>query len=128
MHTHQETFDVVARGVLAQGGPGMEDGHVVYLASDGRRCAAGQAMVLGLFRPEVNFNTVLIAADAVPGLFGDHDLWTLRRLQKIHDDVALRREGDAEFFAGWTTAMRSYAADHDLDESVLDSAVGQVTP
>lgn len=106
----------------------MEDGKVVYLAADGRRCGAGQAMDLDLFRPEVNHNTVLVAADVVPGLFGDHNLRILRPLQKIHDDAAQRRVGDAKFLVAWTWAMRKHAAAYGLDAGVLDSATAQVTP
>lgn len=127
MHTKQETFDVVARGILAQGGPGMQDRLLGYLQSNGRRCAGGHVMRVELYDTRINYLSASIAVQMVPGIFGEHDLQFVRSLQNIHDHWALHvvdadvteRERDAMFLAGWTRGMRDHAANHGLDASAL---------
>lgn len=138
MFTKQETFDIVAKGLLAQGGPAYTD-RCWYRAEmpDGymRKCAAGLLISDTDYRPDMELcgvfegNSVGIVIENA-----GHSVDLVYDLQRAHDRPHIYSSRnrsskidrmdtvvtDTKWLIYWNTAMRILAADHNLNADALN--------
>lgn len=125
--TLQEIFDKSVGGVIAQGGPGVmwcdEGSTCVYLADDGKKCAAGQLLsseALERTRRQ-SFGSLFIPGHPDP-MAGVADLLIMSgitldqfllvgALQKAHDD----NSRVSDFLFVFKVAVEQVAADYSLE-------------
>jgi hypothetical protein len=135
-YSKQETFDIVARALAAQGRKSMTSisaGRVAdresfiprcqYRGDDGCRCAAGVLIPDERYTEAMEGRAVMVGPDE-PSLAGDavmaegHDLRLAADLQHCHDGSA--REG---WLVEWTHRMRRLADRQGLSTAALDEAL-----
>lgn len=117
MFTHQQTFNMVYRGLAKQGFKRSAEGSVCkYRTSHGLKCAAGHVipddlystrMEFGIVQPKLSMITK-VASRLVTITIKDlgHDLQLVRDLQECHDDSAYADELKEK--------LRYYAKNHEL--------------
>lgn len=128
MHTAQETFDKIARGLIKQGQPSFRvlDGArqpMYRTVIDGKvcKCAAGQLITAKAYSEVLEGSNLYDTLNAkVINDLGWH-IWTARDLQEIHDgyvNVMLRID---EPFVPWIKVrFRNYAECNRLSAAVLE--------
>lgn len=94
--TLQEIFDKSCGGIIAQGGPAIQDNRCCYRTVTGRKCAAGQLI------PDDKYSSAmegkLVNYDAVSdacGITAENQV-LINCLQKAHDSSAFDGEGVVE--------------------------------
>ena len=137
MPSKQQTFDLVARALLAQGGPSMSAGMCKYRGDCGRKCAAGWLIPDSKYDPDLEGVSIEKDPDAVRPEMVDstmakaialaqimreegHDLVLVHDLQTAHDN-AVFNSGDWDMSANFSIVnqLRRVAREHDLSTEAL---------
>lgn len=128
-YTHQETFDIVARALAAQGrkSHGVQGGlpRCLYRAEDGCKCAAGHLIPNGRYTEAMEGRAVVVGADDEATIAGEavvaegHDLLLTAELQIAHDAPP---SGDT-WLGDWADHMRRLAGKRGLSTTALDEAL-----
>lgn len=121
MKALQETFDLSGLSLIAQGGPAIDDGACMYLAPNGRRCAAGHLMTApdNVLRDAVGFITCPQNAKFLEA----HDINLVRALQQAHDQAAIQANDEDKPWRGeWLKNIADAARKFGLDPSRVVSA------
>lgn len=119
--TAQQVFDHVARHLITQGGPAVDDnGTCMYRDPDGLQCAAGCLIGDDEYdREDMEFKTwsQLVKLDQVPTTH----FALITALQSAHDLAATS-------YRAWrdaiVTRLCDVAASHGLDPAVIDATMG----
>jgi hypothetical protein len=137
MYTKQQIFDQVARAIIAQGKPSVDNTQCLYRAPDGCKCAAGHLIPDDEYDPDMeNIQASWVAGrppeDAV-GVVYDRPISTtlqkivdetsiefVNRLQSCHD-IAADKSINVPFLEEYCRIMRVLAADMNLNAEVLDA-------
>lgn len=119
--TKQETFDTVAKGLLAQGGPSASFGRCRYRAvmADGsvRKCAVGFLISDKDYYPEMEKNLDGAAPEFIEE---GHNIDLVLDLQRAHDKAySYSNRSEKEWLYQWRTIMFNLASNYDLDTDVL---------
>jgi hypothetical protein len=116
LQTAQDIFDYVARKLMEQGGPSMND-HCVYRGKNGRKCAVGWLI------DDSEYSSVMDESGPVESLaeegllpkrLAEH-MRLLQSLQAAHDDASC-------LWDTWPGKMRMVASNHSLSDAVLAEA------
>jgi hypothetical protein len=88
MKTEQEIFDIVYKGIIAQGGFSLTDGGCVYRAPNGRKCAAGHLLPDEAYHPGLEGMSWASVVRRHPSLAAIGSVDFVMHLQSIHDTAA----------------------------------------
>lgn len=126
--TKQETFDIVARGLLTQAARSTNaNGDCKYRGSNGTKCAAGFLIPDEQYRHSLEGETV-VGGPAQPVIESQgHDLPLVGALQELHDvgwelyRFSLEGEDyDHNVMRSWPSGFRKIAKDWGLSAAVVD--------
>lgn len=123
MPSNQKTFDIVARGIIAQGGPSAGGRGACYYRHPKlpRKCGVGH--LIPDFRYKSSLEGKSAATDSVRLAMGpDHNVAFARVLQSVHDTAAFGWFGpkqDEQFMKAWRHAMVNIAKRYHLSAAVL---------
>lgn len=128
-YTKQQIFDQVARAIIAQGKPSVDDTHCLYRAPDGSKCAAGHLIPDDEYSPDMENIQASYVGGRDPAAGGpisvtlqqivdDVGAKFVDRLQTAHDAAA---QSHSDFLGEYGLAMRDVARREGLSTEVLDA-------
>lgn len=118
--TPQETFDFVARALVAQGKPAITDHTCCYRGDNNTRCAVGHLIPDDRYHPglERRMATDRELVDILCDL--GHSVDLCARLQSAHDSAD---DDERVWLKEWAERMRGVADEFKLSTSALDEAL-----
>jgi hypothetical protein len=127
----QETFDIVARALAAQGRPSRQEGpdspaggRCAYRGDGGTKCAAGWLIPDDVYSPDMegHFATSPEIADVLAA--EGHDYHLAEDLQDAHDAASAENRATGQpWLPGWADRMRRLAGRQGLSTAVLYEAL-----
>jgi hypothetical protein len=107
--TKQQTFNRIAKHLLTQLEVASNGSMCRYRTDNGLMCAVGSLIPDDEYNEEMEGDAVSHIAHT-PAL-EKHDLFTMTRLQEIHDNAW---DMDGDLLKLWSEELTTYASDHDL--------------
>lgn len=119
--TLQETFDTVARALVKQGGPSLNEvNRCAYRGENGARCAVGHLIPDDRYDPSME-NESAGHRRVAPVLRGlGVDVYLAGALQRTHDGTVKHPAG---WLTAWADSMRRIAESYGLSTAALDEAL-----